>query len=138
MTKIVVQSDGRALWPRDPFSEEIVLKMGRTDAMAEVRQPRSLKQMRFIYAIARKVADNRPTLTTTAQVIHELKIRSRMFDPFVGQNGKLYYALRSVAFETMDQTEFSQIWQSWRRIIIEELLPGVTNEGLIAEVMETL
>ena len=42
--KVVVRSDGRALWPRDPYSAEIIANMLRDkDAMAEVRQPRSLK-----------------------------------------------------------------------------------------------
>lgn len=139
MTKVVVVSDGRSLLPRDPYSEEIIRSMPRgVDAMAELRQPRSLKQMRFIMAMAHKVASTHPTLVTVNQVIHELKIRSRMFDPFVGVNGKLYYALRSIAFETMDQTEFAQVWESWRRIIKEELLPGIDDAGLVREMMETL
>jgi hypothetical protein len=144
-TKLVVVSDGRALLPRDPYSAEVVASMPRgQDAMAEIRQPRSLKQLRFLYAMARKIADNHAIYTTVPAVIYQLKIRSGMFEPIIAADtmqpskSKIYYTVKSTAFESMDAVEFGQIFDQWRRIIREELLPGVSDEGLVREIMETL
>lgn len=144
-TKLVVVSDGRSLFPRDPYSAEVIASMPRgQDAMAEIKQPRSLKQMRFIYAMARKVADNHSAYTTVPQVMTQLKIRSGMFEPMIVADtaniskSKIVYVIKSTAFESMDATEFGQVWERWRLIIKNELLPGITDEGLINEIINTL
>lgn len=143
--KVVVRSDGRALWPRDPYSAEIIANMLRDkDAMAEVRQPRSLKQHRFLMVWLNRIADNHPVYDSVDRLLTELKVRAGMFSPAIvtdtadASKTRVVYIVESLSFETMDQARFSQIFEKFRRIIKEEILPGVSDEGLMNEVMECL
>lgn len=131
-----MRSDGRGLFPRDPHSADVIKGMSRSeDALCTVSQPRNLKQLRFIYAMFKLIAEHHNELHNVEAVKKELKIRSKMFDPFVGADGKLYFALRSISFDQMDQSEFSQVWDQWRHIIVSELLPGISDDDLIEQIM---
>lgn len=137
--KVVVRSDGRGLFPRDAHSADVISRMSKTtDAACDISQPRNLQQLRFIYATLKTIADNHPELHSVEAVKKELKVRSRMFDPFVSRDGKLYFALRSTSFEKMDQSEFALVWEQWRGIIVSELLPGITDDQLALEIMGSL
>jgi hypothetical protein len=195
MTKVVVVSNGRALLPRDPYSEDVIRTMSREDAMATISQPRGLKYHKFMMVMLHKVAQNHATLTTVGEVMHRLKMLSGMYDPIIiagspedvaqktlkaipelvaeavaaapGADAdevrrivkrtiaaekerqqvaapvpqvkpRMAYILKSIAFEKCDQTEFSEIMDRWRRLIKTELLPGLDDEGLINEIVETL
>ncbi|WP_296203199.1 hypothetical protein [uncultured Hyphomicrobium sp.] len=137
--KLIVASNGYSLQPRDAHSEDLIRGMSRgVDALCHVNQPRNLKQLRFMYAVFKKIADNHPELHTVEAVKRELKIRCRMFDPISSTDGRAFYTLRSMSFEMMDQTEFAWVWQQFRQCIVHELMPGLTSEALSQELLEML
>jgi len=137
--KMVLVRSGRGLLPADEHSEDILRGIPHeAQIIADVKVPRNARQLRFIHVLLRKVADNHPDFVSVEALKRELKIRARMFDPIVGANGQLFYTLRSIAFEEMDQAEFAQVWEQWRRIIVTEIVPGMSDAGLQREILEAL
>ena len=91
-----------------------------------------------------RIADNHPVYDSVDRLLTELKVRAGMFSPAIvtdtadASKTRVVYIVESLSFETMDQARFSQIFEKFRRIIKEEILPGVSDEGLMNEVMECL
>ncbi len=140
MKELVMRAENGRLVPRDPWSHELVLGMKRdADVLVSAKQARNIKQTRFMYALLHKIADNHATLRTADAVMHEIKIQARLFDPIVGQNGKLFYVMRSLSFAAMDGVEFTNLFERQiKPIIRDHILPGVSDELLVQHVMETL
>jgi hypothetical protein len=138
--ELILIRDGNRLSARDPWSEEKLLQIkAGVDVFATITQPRSLKQLKFWWALLHKVAANHPTLITAELVMQEIKIKGRMFDPVVGQDGRLYYVMRSIAMQSMDHGEFTELMDKvMKPILREHILPGVDSDALIREVMESL
>jgi hypothetical protein len=144
-----MRPDGGRLVPRDPYSDEIVRGLRRdADVLVQVKQARSVQQVRFLYALLHKIAANHPELRSPDAIMHEIKIRARLFDPIVktftdrhtGEiKTQMFLAMRSLSFATMDGAEFNDLFERQiKPIIREHILPGVADDELIREVMETL
>jgi hypothetical protein len=138
--QLIMRRDGNRLAPAEPWSEEqLMLLSPNKDVLVQVKQARSLPQMKFMWAMLKKIADNHPTLSTAEQIMFEIKRHGRLFKPVVSADGRLFYVMESIAFEAMDQAQFQEFFDKvLRPIVREHILPGVSNERLIAEVMETL
>lgn len=137
------------LVPRDPYSDEIVRSLSADrDVMVKVHQARSVQQVRFMYALLNKIAENHPTLRTPDAIMHEVKILAKLFDPVVRSTmdprtgevqTKMFMVMRSLSFAAMDHAEFKEFFdKQFKPIIREHILPGVSDEALMREIMETL
>ena len=72
------------------------------------KRPRSVQQNRWIHAIFRIVADNteEPDWNTPEKVKRNVKMAMKFFkDDVIVYNNKVYFELRSFAFDRMDQSE---------------------------------
>lgn len=135
--QLILRRKGLGWFPADPVSEDRTVGVpAGSDTLFTASMPRNLKQLKAVHILLKKVADNHPQFTTVEALKRELKVRCKMFDPFVGANGKLYFALRSIAVEAMDQIEFTAVWEQWKRVIVTEILPGISDEALVAELAE--
>lgn len=137
--KMTVTKSGRGFLPADEHSADVFSRIPpNTTIVISGKVPRNAKQLAAIHILLRRVADNHPNFVSVEALKRELKIRSRMFDPIVGANGQLYYVMRSIAFEDMDQAEFAAVWQQWRYIIATDILPGLSDADLAREILEAL
>lgn len=137
--KIVAVRSGPALYPVDPRSQEIVSRVpANVEIVADVKQARNPRHLKAVHALLRTIADNHPDFLTARELERELKIRSGMWQPLLGANGKLFFELQSIAVEKMDQIEFAELWDRWLHIISTEIIPGLSVPAIEREILEAL
>ncbi len=105
----------------------------------DVRRPRNLKMHRLFYALMNLVWANVPhdTYPTVDSLIVRMKIdtghRTEMRFPTEGGFVTAYIP-RSISFATMAQDEFDAFYQRCCDWVVREVIPGITNEELLAEI----
>jgi hypothetical protein len=100
---------------------------------AELSKPRYAKHHRLVFATLRKVIDNLDTPMTEYQLLSILKIKMGRVETFIDSaSGKVYYIPESIAFDAMEEGDFSQFHKEMNRVISRDYLPGM-SEAQVAE-----
>ena len=135
MPKIVLRKHLGSLRPADEQSEDWLRKITNGEyIMVEARKPRNIQHHRKLFALLNLVCENIDQPMTTEMLLGIIKLRTGYCD--VMQTAKGEVALpKSIAFESMDQMQFSKFYDAAVRFIIEEILP-VSRAELENEVLE--
>ena len=142
--EVVMHRRGLALYPVDPASEELSMKVtSERPVMANVYQPRNAKFSAMVHAVLWKVVQNSDDFDTVDELKKYLKVRSKMFSMYAGVNpytGKpqTFMQLDSVALHAMDEIEFKGVWDKWLAIILTEVLPGIDPDVLLVHAAREL
>lgn len=123
----VSQEDAERL---ESFKDNQILK----NKISGSRKPRSVLQNKWIHAIFRLVAQNTedPDWSTPERVKRNVKMKMKFFeDDVVVHGNKVYFELRSFAFDEMSQDE-ANIRYNEAKLICAKFL-GVSPESLEAE-----
>lgn len=100
---------------------------------ADLTKPRYAKHHRLVFATLRKVVDNIDADMTEHQLLNILKIKMGRVETFIdSSNGKVYYIPESIAFDAMEQGDFSEFHKEMCRVITRDFLPGM-SEAQVAE-----
>ena len=102
-----------------------------------IRRPRSVQQNKWIHAMFRIVADNSrdEDWNTPEKVKRNVKLAMRFFkDEVVVHGNKVFFELRSFAFDEMEQAEANVRYEEAKNICAKHL--GVDPETLEAEAMK--
>lgn len=134
--ELIMHRKGLALYPVDPVSEELVMKVvNDRHVIAHLHQPRNAKFSAFVHAVLHKVVQNSDDFDSVDELKKYLKIRTRRYTPIAGvdRTGKpmVYTVLDSTSFYDMDEIEFRGLWDQWLNIILTEILPGVSADALL-------
>src|SRR6056297_373848 len=112
MKKAVLQRKGKALVPTSKEHLDTVMAFPENEflnvSIKGHRRPRSVQQNKWIHAIFRQVAYNTddPEWNTPEKVKRNVKLAMKFFkDDVVVQGNKVFFELRSFAFDQMDQHE---------------------------------
>lgn len=125
--------------PADEISEDAFWRIpNRSQFRALVDAPRNIDQLKMVHALLATIAQAHPGFATIEEIKRDLKRKSGMFREYIAKDGRVYYELESVSPALMDQTRFAEVWAAWKRIILEEILPGVTDRELEREIVERL
>lgn len=97
------------------------------------KKPRSVQQNRWAHAMFRLVADNSgdPQWDTIEKVKRKIKLMMEFFSERFVVDGKVYFELRSFAFDQMDQDEANKWYNEARDICAKKL--GIAPEILEAQ-----
>ncbi len=135
MPKLVLRKHLGSLRPADEQSEDWLRKIANGEyIMVEARKPRNIQHHRKLFALLNLVCENIDQPMTTEMLLGIIKLRTGYCD--VMQTAKGEVALpKSIAFESMDQMQFSKFYDAAVRFIIEEILP-VSRAELENEVLE--
>jgi hypothetical protein len=95
----------------------------------ELRKVRNGAHWRKFMALAAFVAENHPQFTSTAEVLDFLKYETKHFDVLITPSGSVLPRLKSIAFDAMDEAEFSRWSARARAIVFEELFPMLDGNG---------
>lgn len=109
-----------------------------SDVEVKATQPRSLRQLRFAWALARKVADS----GALGEVDHtdamdwlKMKCRHVRYVTNVHRNGtETIVVPKSIRFAAMDQTAFQRLMNRMIYVVVSEVLPDVPEGVLRAEI----
>lgn len=106
---------------------------------ADLTKPRNPKHHRLVFALLQKVLENMDGLQTIEQLLTIIKIKLGRVDTLVdASSGKAYYVPQSIAFASMDQTEFSVLWRDLCRLVARDYFPGMDPDQVaeLAEMMD--
>lgn len=100
------------------------------------KRPRSVQQNRWAHAMFRLVADNSgdPQWDTIDKVKRKVKLMMEFFSERFVVDGKIYFELRSFAFDQMEQSEADIRYNQAKEICAQKL--GVDPETLEAQAKE--
>lgn len=133
---LVAIRDGPKLVPATPYDLEC-LEQVRPGKPARVRltHPRSVARNRWYRALVGVVAEG---LGFSPQALHaELKFKAGLVKQiYMSQAAGTVIELKSVAFATMDETEFWSFVDMAVEIIFRDYLPGIDRNSVIARVHE--
>jgi hypothetical protein len=103
----------------------------------EISQPRSLKQLRYYYALCTIVAQNHATMRDKDQVDQALRILTGHCDVFT-LDGRTVETPRRLAFDKLEQADWEDYLQRAKEAVAEHLLPGVGIPDLEDEILRML
>lgn len=132
--------DRRSLYPATPEdADKLKSYFGNQIVRAKItghKKPRSIEQNRWIHALFRLVADNAndPEWDTLEKVKRKVKMMMQFFDARFVVGDKVYFELRSFAFDAMDQDEATRIYNEAKEICAQKL--GIAPEMLEAQAKE--
>lgn len=84
------------------------------------------------------IVQNHPDFLDTDDLKQQLKIKARMFSPRINKSGAVEYVLESTSTTDMDHIVFSARMKRMRYIIQNEILDGVTDDQVLAEIARAL
>ena len=123
------------LIPSDPITADLVSKLpfGAT-IKAKVSKPRNPKHHAKIWALMTKVVEAGAPFPTAESLMFYIKVRTGHCDMVQGIRGHKFPMPRSISFAAMDQTAFSAFYDAAVKVICTEVLPGLTDGELMAEI----
>lgn len=133
--KFLARKDLGHLTPVDQTGEDYLRKVKFGDIVTvEVKKPRNGKHHRLYWALVGMVWENQDRYETTEQLHNALKIAAGIYEPLEMPGGVIHKIPGSIAFDTMDQTEFSAFFDRVCDLVAKHFLPGVTAEILKHEI----
>lgn len=139
--KIVCRKVGRSLVPVDDegFDALAKVKDGR-DVTVEFKQSRNPRHHRLMFQVFRFVQMHCDMMSDCSieRIKTAVKIATGYVETFVDcQTGLACYVPRSMAFESMDQTEFNEFFDAAIGEIVNRWMPpGSTSEEVRREIIE--
>jgi phosphoenolpyruvate carboxylase len=136
-TEIAMRREGNRLAPVDQIAADELghIQIGK-DVLVTVRVPRNIRQHRLAWAMAQKVAEACDWLHDREDAMDWLKIKARHVK--IVHNPMTNHTLivpKSIAFASLDQAAFSRLLNRMIFVICSEIVPGLDETALRAEIM---
>jgi len=116
----------------DQVSDEEIKKLGDEMVWLEITIPRNLKQMRYLWALAQKLADG-GLYDSKEDAMDDLRIRAK-FARWSVENGRAVAVPRSLSRQRGDV--LSRLINRIVFIVCSQLLPHIEEADLRAEIEE--
>ena len=135
MPKLVLRKHLGSLRPADEQCETWLGKIANGDCiMVDARKPRNIQHHRKLFALLNLVVENIDQSITVEMLLGIIKLRTGYCDVIQTAKGEIALP-KSIAFESMDQTQFSEFYDKAVDFIIQEILP-VSRAELESEILE--
>lgn len=123
------------LEPVDDAGEEAMrgIKHG-SEVWVEVVRARNTQHHKLYWALVSMVFENQERYKTRDQLHDALKLAAGIYTQLVMPSGAVHKIPGSIAFDKMDQAEFSAFYNRVCDLIAEHFLPGVSSDDLKREV----
>ena len=138
--KIVMVKEPRGFIPANPIAAEDFAKIANgAEGLVSWTQPRNIRQFRLVWALAAKLADNYPDCLDRDDAMDLLKRRAKHIAFYAHPiTGEVEFRTKSISWEKLSPENFSRTFKRMVWIITSELIPGMSDEALIAEIHEML
>lgn len=121
------------------WEEEFSAIKNDSDVKAVVSQPRSLKQHKFAWALATKVAEACDFLESKDDAMNYMLIESRHARFIYDQRRDISYAVpKPTNWGAMDGTAFTKLLKRMTHVVGTHIVPGIDNGALRAEIERML
>ena len=137
MTAIFCRRTTSGLSPDDDAARDVLRKVKVGDVVrVEVRRPRNLSAHRRFFALVNLVYTNSEKFPSPDVARRVLTCRAGHALPYIIEStGEVLLIPESISFANMDQDEFDAFWQRVVKVVCEEILPGVTEADIEAEIL---
>jgi hypothetical protein len=125
------------LLPFDETARETLARIQNGSYVtAEPKVPRNPKSHRLFFALMNLILHNQSYYKTLDQVIAVFKVACGHADLIVLKNGDHTWIPKSISYASMDDIEFSKFLDRAIDVVVEKILPGVTNIELRQQLEE--
>jgi hypothetical protein len=138
MAKLLLKRTLGGFQPADEMSLETAkrFKVGET-YRGEIVKPRSRKTLGRYWVLCQMILDNTEMFRSKEQVSDYLKIRTGHSISIVAKKtGEIFHIANSIDFDTLDEAEFAELWQRVCDVVIEDILPGITQAEIEYEMQK--
>lgn len=137
MTAIFCRRTVSGLSADDDAATSVLRKIKVGDVVrVEVRRPRNLSAHRRFFALVNLVYTNSEKFPSPDVARRVLTCRAGHALPYIIEStGEVLLIPESISFANMDQDEFDAFWQRVVKVVCEEILPGVTEADIEAEIL---
>jgi hypothetical protein len=112
---------------RVPFGESVVCKVNR---------PRNPGLHRKFFSLLSLVFENQERYQSFDSFRHEIVMRAGYYEKHVHLTGQVSYVAKSLAYDSMDESEFEELYDKCCDVIIEHFWPEITKADLEDAVLE--
>lgn len=136
--KGVFRRDLSGLKPLDQAARDLMAKYKLGDMVtADVVKPRCLGHHRLYWSLCQMVAENMDGDYSAEVVSDVIKLRAGHVTVVRTQKGEVFLP-KSISFAAMDQIAFNQFFDRAIKVVVADILPGVSSDALRAEVESML
>lgn len=138
MAKGVFRSVAGKLVPVDHDGVMLCAKYAGKDVLAGITRPRNLKHHMKFFALLNLLWENTvcgERYPSREALRYALTMAVGYVEVIPTRKGEKEVP-KSLSFESMDQTEFSEFYDAVVRLVIKEVLPNLTEKDLEQELLE--
>lgn len=138
MAKMLLRKTLGGFVPADDMSVDTAkrFKLGET-YRGEIVKPRSRKTLGRYWVLCQMILDNTEMFRSKEQVSDYLKIRTGHSTSIVAKKtGEIFHVANSIDFDALDEAEFADLWQRVCDVVIEDILPGITQGEIELEMQK--
>ena len=101
----------------------------------EYKKPRNYKFHRKYFALIKLAYENQSDYFNLNDLRRDLTITAGYYDEVVNRvTGEVYKMPKSISFSAMDETEFSELYEAVKDVIVRWL--GITSETIETEILQ--
>lgn len=133
-----MRREGNRLSPINQLAEDELQSIPTDkDLLVTVKTPRNIKQFNLGWALAQKVADCCDWLHDKQDAMDWMLIQARHVKYLTNpKTGKVEIIPKSIALASMKQDQFDRLFKRLTYIVLTEIMPGVDDTTLHAELLE--
>lgn len=138
MAKMLLRKTLGGFQPADDMSVETAkrFKVGET-YRGEIVKPRSRKTLGRYWVLCQMILDNTEMFRSKEQVSDYLKIRTGHSTTITAKStGEMFHVANSIDFDTLDESEFAELWQRVCDVVVDDILPGITQAEIELEMQK--
>jgi hypothetical protein len=106
---------------------------------AKITRPRSLKALARYWVLVQMILDNTDQFRSKEQLHSYLKIRAGHCTPIVAKStGEVFLIADSIDFDTLDESEWHEVWKRIVDVVCADILPGIGALELEFEIQKLL
>ena len=136
--------EGDHLVPADDAALEVLRsvrkgqKKRNPGCLVNIHVPRNIKHHRMLFGLLNLVIDAGAWEGSIDTLLAWCKIATGHVDTIVDHKGRTGYVPRSIAFESMDQTEFSTFFDKALNEVCSKLLNGADKKAVLNEITSAM
>jgi hypothetical protein len=133
----LVKTHNNRLAPADGKAEQYLSKVSFSElVICNVSRPRNPLFHRKFFSLLQLVYENQERYSNFDRFRKEIVMRAGFYEEHVHLTGKVSYVAKSLAFASMDETEFADLYDKCCAVIIQYFWPDITQHQLEEAVLE--
>jgi hypothetical protein len=133
----LIKARNQSLKAADAEAEKYLTRIGFGESVSvTIKRPRNPAFHRKFFSLLSLVFENQDRYNDYERFRKEIVMRAGYFDEHVHLTGKVSYVAKSLAYESMDNDEFAEVYDKCCAVIQEYFWPDITAAGIEEAVLD--